>query len=123
MYNDINYTKDSYDAMVNWNINPVSGQSMSLITDPRGNASPANVFSQVPKNLYFSDSDYYCCVNSRRIKFDHPVNYQPKEAFFSNSRYCCCTGNAELNYNNSMAKSQMDYAIAQANNFGMPRRY
>ena len=118
MYNDCCYTKDDYNAMCDWNLNPRTGESMSCITDPRGNSIPANVFSQVPKNLYFSDSNYYCCVNSRAVKYDHPVNYLPKDAFFSNSRYCCCMGDAELNYNTSMANSIANYGIAKANNFG-----
>ena len=117
MYNDCCYTKDDYNAMCDWNLNPRTGQSMSYITDPYGNSMPANVFLEVPKDLYFSNSRNYCCHLKQNQKIV-PVNYLPKDAFFSNSRYYCCMGNAKLNYNNSMANSVADYGIAKANNFG-----
>lgn len=72
------------EGWMEWNLNPRTGQSMSYIQAPYG-PLPANVFFQVPKELFFADSRYYCC-----------------------------TGKAESNYNIAIAESNAQYAMALA---------
>ncbi len=73
-----------YQAM-QWNLNPRTLQSMSMIQTPYGQL-PANVFLAVPKELFFANSDFYCCQ-----------------------------GRAAVNYNCCQSRIRADYAQALAN--------
>lgn len=67
-----------------WGLNPRTGQSMNMIQGPYGQI-PANIFMQIPKDLYFMNSKEYCCK-----------------------------GNANTNYQQALANSTIDYYNALA---------
>lgn len=81
-----------------WGLNPRTGQSMNLIQTPYG-LLPANVFMQVPKELFFMNSSEYCCkgrgqANYQQAMYDNSTSYYQAIA---NLNPVCCTNIPKTN--------------------------
>lgn len=80
--------------MLDWNINPRTGQSMNTIISPYGTEISANVFLSMPKDLFFLNSQEYCCKGTSSTNYT--VTMLENNTKYNNdlaSLRPCCTNN------------------------------
>lgn len=76
-------------SMLDWNINPKTGQSMSMIQGPYGSMA-ANVFLNMPKDLFFMNSDEYCCILSAETTYNNTMAMVEQNLAKARNAYSCC---------------------------------
>lgn len=76
-------------SMLDWNINPRTGQSMSIIEGPYGSIA-ANVFFSIPKDFYFMNSSYYCCTSSAQSNYVEAMCSIEQRLAAEQARFNCC---------------------------------
>lgn len=76
-------------SMLDWNINPRTGQSMSMIQGPYGSMA-ANVFLNMPKDMFFMNSDEYCCMLSAETTYTNRMAVIEQNLAKARNAYSCC---------------------------------
>lgn len=76
-------------SMLDWNINPRTGQSMNMIQGPYGSIA-ANIFLSMPKEMFFMNSDEYCCNASAQVNYVNTMAMMEQNLTKARNAYSCC---------------------------------